>query len=84
MKVSQFLFKIFYLRALGELAGGEDILKSAGFLIVQERSGMWNNLSFFHQLVTQVFLDLSCGSGFLAAILGQLYLAKRQSSAEPA
>jgi hypothetical protein len=35
MKVSQFLFKIFYLRALGELAGSKDILKSTGFLIVQ-------------------------------------------------
>jgi hypothetical protein len=40
MKASQFLFKIFYLRPLGELAGGKDILKSTGFLIIQARSGM--------------------------------------------
>jgi hypothetical protein len=55
MKASQFIFKGIYLWALGELAGGENILKSADFLVVQERSGMRNNLSFFHQLVTQIF-----------------------------
>jgi hypothetical protein len=54
MKASQFLFKIFYLRALGNLTGGQDILKGEDFFVVEGRTGMRNNLSFFHQLVTQI------------------------------
>ena len=50
MKSSKFLFKIFYLWALGELAGGKDVLHKADFLIVQRRAGMRNNTSFFHHL----------------------------------
>jgi hypothetical protein len=48
MKSSQFLLKTFYLRALGELAGGEDILKKADFLIIQGRTGMMDGHVSFH------------------------------------
>jgi hypothetical protein len=34
MKASQFLFKTFYLGTLGQLAGGEDMLKSTDFLVI--------------------------------------------------
>ena len=48
MKSSKFLFKIFYLWALGELAGVEDILKSMDFPIVQRRAGMRDGQISFH------------------------------------
>ena len=54
MKASQFLFKTLYLWALGQLTGRKDILKPVHLHFVHGRAGMRNNLSFFHQLVTQI------------------------------
>jgi hypothetical protein len=50
MKASQFFFKTIYLWALGELAGGEDILKPVHLHFVHGRAGMWNDLVCLHVL----------------------------------
>ena len=48
MKSSQFLFKTSYLWALGELAGGKNILKKVDLFIVQRRAGMRDGHFLFH------------------------------------
>jgi tetrahydromethanopterin S-methyltransferase subunit E len=59
MKASQFIFKTIYLWALGELAGSQDILKPVHLRLVNRRTGVRNNLSFFHQFVTQIYPYIS-------------------------
>ena len=72
MKASQFLFKTSYLWALSELARGKDILKGVHLHFVHGRAGMWNNLSFFHQLVTQIFpMSYLVGAAFPARLASE-------------
>jgi hypothetical protein len=59
MKTSQFLLEGLNLWTLGELAGRKDILKPVHLRLVNRRTGVRNNLSFFHQLVTQIYPYIS-------------------------
>jgi hypothetical protein len=72
MKASQFIFKTIYLWALGELARSEDTLESVNLLFVHGRAGMRYNLSFFHQLVTQIFpMIYPVGAAFPARLASE-------------
>jgi hypothetical protein len=56
---AEFFFETLYLWALGELAGRKHILKPVHLLFVHGRTGVRNNLSFFHQLFTQIYPYIS-------------------------
>jgi hypothetical protein len=72
MKTSQFFFEVLDLWALGELAGRKDTLQGAHLHFVHGRAGMWNNLSFFHQLVTQIFpMSYLVGAAFPARLASE-------------